>query len=269
MPPEISATPSVLRVGVFEATALPIMDTGIKPTADPYVKVHFNGQKAKTRVIKSTLSPTWDEQLEIPFTMPTFEDTISITVCDRDGASKNDVIVRFKVSMADVIAGKLKEPRWYFLSADLKNLKAQSSADGAICRGKLLMSFDIDSREGVLQVIKAIRPRMPPTTNFLLDLDLYEMDACPTDSKVVAKLQVGTTADRIEVATAEVTNGRAQFLKRLDTVTVNDVPEDPAQRPDVFIFFYNKTVLGAKTRFGYVHIPVRAVAIPAFLRHLV
>eukprot|EP01122_Echinamoeba_exundans_P013557 TRINITY_DN5939_c0_g1_i1.p1 TRINITY_DN5939_c0_g1~~TRINITY_DN5939_c0_g1_i1.p1 ORF type:complete len:1400 (-),score=332.16 TRINITY_DN5939_c0_g1_i1:124-4323(-) len=263
MPPEISATPSVLRVGVFEASALPIMDTGIKPSADPYVKVHFNGQKAKTRVIKNSLSPTWDEQLEIPFTMPTFEDNILITVSDRDGTSKNDTIVKFKVSMADVLAGKLKEPRWYYLTADLKNLKAQSSADGAIVRGKLLMSFDVESREGTLQVTKAIRPRMPSTTNFLLDLDLYEMDACPVDNKVIAKLQVGTMADRIEVATAEVTNGRAQFLKRLDTVTVNDVPEDPTQRPDVFIFFYEKSRLGTKTRFGYVHIPASQLKLDA------
>lgn len=108
------------------------MDTGIKATADPYVKVQFNGQKAKTKIIKNSLQPCWNQQLEIPFSAPTFEDSISITVADRDGTSKNDVIAKFTVSLADVLAGKLKQPKWYYLTANLKNLKAQASADGAV-----------------------------------------------------------------------------------------------------------------------------------------
>lgn len=262
MPPNIAATPSVLKVGVFEAHSLPVMDTGIKPTADPYVKVRFNLQKVKTKVIKSTLEPTWDEQLEIPFTAPTFEDKISVCVSDRDGTSKNDIISKFTVSLVDVLAGKLREPRWYHLQANLKNLKAQAAADGEICRGKILLSFDVEAREGKAQVVRAIRPVLPTTTNFLLDLDLFEIDGCPVDSKVVAKIQVGSQSKRTEIATAEVHNGRAQFLKRVETITVEDVAEDITQRPDIFLFFYEKSMLNTKTRFGYVQLTVRLMSFP-------
>ena len=48
-----------LRVDVIRACGLLAADLNGK--SDPYVTVHCHGQKRKTRIIKRTLEPEWDE----------------------------------------------------------------------------------------------------------------------------------------------------------------------------------------------------------------
>ncbi|KAI5465856.1 C2 domain-containing protein [Mariannaea sp. PMI_226] len=79
-----------LRVDVLDAVELPSADRNGK--SDPYCKFELNGQDIyKTKVIKKTLSPTWNEFFEVPVPSRTGA-KFKLTVYDYDFADKPDLL---------------------------------------------------------------------------------------------------------------------------------------------------------------------------------
>lgn len=81
----------VLSVEVLGAAGLQQAD--LNGMADPYVVVRCIGRQLKTRVVRSTLSPTWDEKMEVRGCLDDFlASPVSFQVLDWDELGMHDVL---------------------------------------------------------------------------------------------------------------------------------------------------------------------------------
>jgi hypothetical protein len=77
-------TPAVLYISVLKARDLIAADSG--GTSDPYVRIHVGSEIAngkKTKVIKKTLNPEWNEHFEINIREKQRKDMLTIEVFDK------------------------------------------------------------------------------------------------------------------------------------------------------------------------------------------
>ncbi|KAF7531281.1 hypothetical protein G7054_g9026 [Neopestalotiopsis clavispora] len=96
-----------LRVDVLDATDLPAADSNGK--SDPYAKFEFNGQDVfKTKTVKKTLNPTWNEYFEIPVPSRTAA-KFGVKVYDYDFADKPDYLGGASINLEHLDPFKAKE----------------------------------------------------------------------------------------------------------------------------------------------------------------
>jgi stromal membrane-associated protein len=86
----------VLAVVMKSGRNLPSMDLNGK--SDPYVKLKIGDQKRKTKIVKKTLNPDWNENMMLHCNLA---DSMRITVMDWDKFSANDLIADRTLSLAD------------------------------------------------------------------------------------------------------------------------------------------------------------------------
>ncbi|XVE55027.1 hypothetical protein DITRI_Ditri03aG0128100 [Diplodiscus trichospermus] len=105
-----------LRIHVIEAQDLVPHDKGRIP--DPYAKVILGNQIRPTRPAQRTVNPVWDEELMFVASEP-FEDYIIISVEDRIGPGKDEILGLVRIPVRDVPqrfeTGKPPDPRWLSL----------------------------------------------------------------------------------------------------------------------------------------------------------
>lgn len=114
-----------VRVNVIEAQDLQLSDKGRFP--EVCVKVQLGSQIAKTRVAQNRgLNPLWNEDLVFVAAEP-FEEHLILTVEDRQGPNKDEVMGKTIISLSTVarrLDHKAVPTRWYSL------LEKQSVVDG-------------------------------------------------------------------------------------------------------------------------------------------
>ena len=89
-----------LHITVLRGVDLKAMDWN---NSDPYAKVTCNRKEFKTRVIKGSLNPEWNEKFEIDVTDP--EARLMISIWDRDLVGSDDYMGAFEVRVGDVGEG--------------------------------------------------------------------------------------------------------------------------------------------------------------------
>ncbi|CAK7349589.1 unnamed protein product [Dovyalis caffra] len=103
----------LLRINVKRGINLAVRDVR---SSDPYVVVRMGKQKLKTRVIKKSVNPYWNEDLTLSVTDPNLP--VKLTVYDRDLLSKDDkmgeaefdikpLIETLKMNLAGLASGTL------------------------------------------------------------------------------------------------------------------------------------------------------------------
>lgn len=104
-----------LRVFVFEAQDLVPSEKGRAP--DAYVKIQLGNQMRVTRPSRN-VNPIWNEEHMFIASEP-FEDLIIVTVEDRIGPGKDEILGREFIPVRNVPhrheTGKLPDPRWFNL----------------------------------------------------------------------------------------------------------------------------------------------------------
>lgn len=99
-----------LRVDVLDGVDLPSADRNGK--SDPYCKFELNGQEVyKTKVVKKTLSPTWNEFFEVNVTSRTAARFI-VNVYDYDFADKPDFLGSAMINLESLDPFKPSESRY-------------------------------------------------------------------------------------------------------------------------------------------------------------
>lgn len=105
-----------VRVSVVEAQDIIIHEKTRFP--DVYVKAQIGSQLMKTKVVQArTMNPFWNEEFMFVAAEP-FEEHLFISVEDRVGPSKDEIIGRVVIPLATVdkrADDKLVLPRWYSL----------------------------------------------------------------------------------------------------------------------------------------------------------
>ena len=96
----------LLQVHLLSASGLPAADSN--GTSDPYTKLVLAGQTYKSRVIKKSLSPSWDQKFNFEISRHALEtEALQLTVYDRDqGHLKDD-----KLGFATVTLTELAKDR--------------------------------------------------------------------------------------------------------------------------------------------------------------
>jgi hypothetical protein len=131
-----------LKIHLHSASGLRKAD-GIFGKSDPYVKVKFNGKDiGKSKVIKKTLDPVWDEQLEVlipKWIAPLHDQTLCFDIFDYDLAGGHDFLGQkiFRDEDLETFLGN-REPLEYGLSK-FEGMKKKISITGKLeIRGRVL-----------------------------------------------------------------------------------------------------------------------------------
>uniref|UniRef100_A0A3B3ZU51 C2 domain-containing protein n=1 Tax=Periophthalmus magnuspinnatus TaxID=409849 RepID=A0A3B3ZU51_9GOBI len=128
---------SQLHCTVLRAKGLKPMD--FNGLADPYVKLHLlpgacKANKLKTRTIRNSLNPTWNEKLT--YTGITAEDlhrkTLRLTVCDEDKLTHNELIGESRVALKRL---KPNHPKRFHTCLEHPPPLPSPSATGEALRG--------------------------------------------------------------------------------------------------------------------------------------
>ncbi|KAJ6782518.1 hypothetical protein PWT90_01663 [Aphanocladium album] len=99
-----------LRVDILDGVDLPSADRNGK--SDPYCRFELNGQDLfKTKVIKKTLNPTWNEYFEVPVPSRTGA-KFKCTVWDYDFADKPDLLGATEINLAQLEPFKACEAQY-------------------------------------------------------------------------------------------------------------------------------------------------------------
>ncbi|KAM3463113.1 hypothetical protein MY5147_000881 [Beauveria neobassiana] len=99
-----------LRVDILDGADLPSADRNGK--SDPYCRFDLNGQDVfKTKVIKKTLNPTWNEYFEVPVPSRTAA-KFKCTVWDYDFADKPDLLGTTDIDLAQLEPFKAYESQY-------------------------------------------------------------------------------------------------------------------------------------------------------------
>ncbi|ATY60831.1 membrane bound C2 domain-containing [Cordyceps militaris] len=99
-----------LRLDILDGVDLPSADRNGK--SDPYCRFELNGQDVfKTKIIKKTLNPTWNEYFEVPVPSRTAA-KLKCTVWDYDFADKPDLLGSTDVNLAQLEPFKAYEAQY-------------------------------------------------------------------------------------------------------------------------------------------------------------
>ncbi|KAK8962437.1 C2 and GRAM domain-containing protein [Platanthera guangdongensis] len=119
-----------LLVQVIGARGLPSMD--MNGLSDPYVRIQLGKQRAKTRIVKKSLNPLWDE--EFSFRVGDLREELIVSVLDEDKYFSDDFIGQVKLPLAKVMdADNLSLGTvWYQLQPRSKRAKNQECGNATV-----------------------------------------------------------------------------------------------------------------------------------------
>ncbi|KNC55479.1 uncharacterized protein AMSG_01743 [Thecamonas trahens ATCC 50062] len=127
---EEGAVDDVLVVHVIKAEGLAKRDRG-KGKSDPYAAVRYRKQELKTRVMKRTLNPVWDEVLE--FEPDDHGDVIEVDLWDDDKVGE-DYLGRVVIAERLIPRGGVPDEQWF----DVRDKRGRRTEEN---KGRLLLRF--------------------------------------------------------------------------------------------------------------------------------
>ncbi|XP_068643334.1 C2 and GRAM domain-containing protein At1g03370-like [Aristolochia californica] len=116
-----------LSVHVIEARNLPAMD--LNGSSDPYVRLQLGKSRLKTKVVKKSLNPSWNE--EFSFRVEDLNEELAVSVLDEDKYFNDDFLGQLKVPVSNVFDAENKTlgPAWYPLQPKNKKLKSRDCGE--------------------------------------------------------------------------------------------------------------------------------------------
>ncbi|KAL4334428.1 hypothetical protein GQ457_07G020120 [Hibiscus cannabinus] len=208
-----------LRVHVMEAQDLVPHDKGRYP--DAYVKVVVGNQIRPTKVQQRTINPIWDDQLMFVASEP-FEDYIIISVEDRIGPGKDEILGRAMIPLRQVPqrfeTGKPPDPRWLNL---LKPSKAEEEGEKKKEKfsSKILLRVFLEAGYHVLDESTHFSSDLQPSSKNLrkTNIGILELGILSARNLLPMKMKEGKMTDAYCVA--KYGNKWVRTRTLLDTLT--------------------------------------------------
>ncbi|XP_068637413.1 C2 and GRAM domain-containing protein At1g03370-like isoform X2 [Aristolochia californica] len=116
-----------LSVYVIEARNLPATD--LNGSSDPYVRLQLGKSRIKTKVVKKSLKPSWNE--EFSFRVEDLNEELTVSVLDEDKYFNDDFLGQLKVPVSNVFDAENKTLglAWYPLQPKNKKLKSRDCGE--------------------------------------------------------------------------------------------------------------------------------------------
>lgn len=134
----LRVTPMKLLVRVVEARGLPAVH--LNGSSDPFVKLKLGKRRAKTAVVKRSLSPAWDE--EFSFLVGNVAEELVVSVLNEDKYFSNDLLGQVRLPLSQVMETDDLSlgTQWYQLQP--KSKKSKKKCRGIIAVARFLnLSF--------------------------------------------------------------------------------------------------------------------------------
>ncbi|TXG69815.1 hypothetical protein EZV62_004750 [Acer yangbiense] len=117
-----------LTVRVIEARNIPAMD--LNGFSDPYVRLQLGKQRSRTKVVKKSLSPSWEE--EFIFKVDDLSEELVVSVLDEDKYFNDDFVGYIKVPISRIFDADNKSLGNVWFSLQPKNKKSKNKECGEI-----------------------------------------------------------------------------------------------------------------------------------------
>ncbi|XP_048538555.1 C2 and GRAM domain-containing protein At1g03370-like [Triticum urartu] len=139
--PELAqrSAPMRLCVHVLEARGLPAIY--LNGSSDPYVRLQLGRRRAKTTVVKRSLSPVWDE--EFGFLVADVAEDLVVSVLNENRFFSTDFLGRVKVPLSAIL-----ETEDHSLATAWYQLQPKSSKFRSKKRGEICLKIYLSVREG-------------------------------------------------------------------------------------------------------------------------
>ncbi|KAI4298841.1 hypothetical protein L6164_032357 [Bauhinia variegata] len=133
-----------LLVYVIEAKNLPPMDSN--GLSDLYVRLQLGKQRFKTKVIKNSSNPQWDE--EFSFGVDDLNEELVVSVMDEDKYFNDDFVGQVKVPISTVFDEEIKSlgTVWFSLHPKSKKSKHKDCGEIRLCVYFSQKSGSVDSK---------------------------------------------------------------------------------------------------------------------------
>ncbi len=193
--------------------------------SDPYVIIKYNNEEFKTSVVKNTLNPSWEQDIELDLSRA--HKTIRFVLYDWERIGNDDLLGKIDISISDLVQNTANGPKWY---------KLQNCKSGSILLSIKLIS---DSNKN-LTVDKEINYEEVSDDEFVIvskdeitDKDSYEppvktievVDKTTKESEIIPE-----TSQISEVDLDETTNQESKDKKLTEEANL----ESPSERFEVF-----------------------------------
>eukprot|EP01156_Anaeramoeba_ignava_P002757 Anaeramoba_ignava/a219449_53.p1 GENE.a219449_53~~a219449_53.p1 ORF type:complete len:533 (+),score=174.37 a219449_53:6-1604(+) len=155
-------------ITVIEAKNLLSADSNGK--SDPYCKVFYGKKKQKTKTIKKTLDPVWNEKLK--FEKMKLDSDLEFEVYDWDRFGGDDPLGKTKISVRELVESNTNQPTIeYEQWQELVPIKSGQKAQGEI---HIKLSIEIKSRSDSNETNQNPQIAKPKELNFGIEVSIEE-----------------------------------------------------------------------------------------------
>uniref|UniRef100_A0A7S4T5M2 C2 domain-containing protein n=1 Tax=Alexandrium monilatum TaxID=311494 RepID=A0A7S4T5M2_9DINO len=171
-----------LAVRIHQAEALRKVSGTFGEGCHPFVRVDFNGTSQTTQTQSST-SPVWNEEIRVPFMMPSWDDSINVRVFSEGGATSKDALLGELIVHVDDLNFSFT-PTWFNFYVPENNqgrggtwlLRGSKDGDASVFAGRLLASASVRRVEKPGLSVGPSPPMKPPNVSkHALWADFYEV----------------------------------------------------------------------------------------------
>ncbi|XP_010534142.1 PREDICTED: FT-interacting protein 1-like [Tarenaya hassleriana] len=193
-----------LRVHIIEAQDLVPSEKGRAP--DAVVKVQAGNQMRATRTAQMrTVNPQWHDELMFVVSEP-FEDMIVISVDDRVGPGKDEILGRVFIPVRDVTVrhetSKMPEPRWLNLQKPSLAMEEETEKKKEKFSSKILVRLCLEAGYHVLDESTHFSSDLQPSSKHLRkpSIGILELGILSARNLMPMKGKEGTSTDAYCVA---------------------------------------------------------------------
>ena len=259
-----------LTVCVYQAEELPMIKGMMGSSCSPFVQVDFNGTSQRSQTQRNN-NPIWNEEVQVPFSMPAWDNSVNVTVFHDGGLTGSKVELGEVTLDIDDLAEEPLEPQWFYFYKAPDGKKDEEKSEFA---GRMLLSASMERTEKpILTVNPGSIANPPKVTAGVAWIDLYMVcfDSTEQPEQLYVQIELPRIIDAELISTQPEPEGHGFVWKgkesiRLDSMVSNfslPAPENCGEFIiSVYTKFKKKGLLGGKKpeRHMYARVPASEVS---------
>ncbi|CAK9074928.1 unnamed protein product [Durusdinium trenchii] len=258
-----------LTVCIYQAEELAMIKGVLSTNCNPFVQVDFNGTSQRTQTQRNN-NPTWNEEVQVPFSMPAWDNSVNVTVMHDGGLTGSKVELGDVTLDIDDLANEALEPTWYYFYKAPDGKKDEEKSEFA---GRLLLSASMERTEKPILTINPGSMANPPkVTAGVAWIDLYMVcfDSTEQPEWLHVQIELPRIIDAELISTQPEPEGHGFVWKGKENIRMDHmVPTFSLPAPEncgefiisVFAKFKKTGLLGGKKpeRHMYARVPASEV----------